>query len=1184
MALSTTPLWSPIQLKKVSRPKVITATQTPGYGGWRATSQIITSSSPPSSPISAANSATPRDSLDLDDSDTDVDVVGLSDSDPDVDVVGLSDSDLEDQQNVEREVQQSTKAKATREDVQWSDEEVDVLGLSDEDSKTERPFNSTLSPSGSSDGFRSSPSLEGFSTMHLVPGQEWGGWESSDQGDNVTSTTQISSDALSTEATRWAKHFYPVFHLSTLDLQLLTTACRDNDIIDISNDEEVDIMGWSDEESHIEQQAASTTSQKEDLNSFGGTFNLEDSPLLSEGLSDISDISTYYTDHYKASNPANAPQTNASSETDVIDISSSDESEAVDAGILDAGGNNTGQLRALQLCLEAWGISCDWDTACDANPIWDTLHSPLMAEHTMDHVSAYLVYSSARALRQDSQGHCLVPASLSGALLQLENIAYGVEDWIARTGPTAMTQLLLQRQMVWSGLEPPKLVLIPIIDHLNAHCYLWFGAVRRCSNSGLYNLDLSLLDSLGSPSRETVRARLAACISVLQFLLPQVNGAISGKHLAIPGYQQAAGSTDCGYFVCQAISAITYGQRQSLKSLFPVKLVKESVLEILESCKGGVLKDLVTGYAPTPPIILHLPPSYAPPPWLQKPTEQRKQNTVIQVQTWTPPMLKRSLSEPLGDCKSGVGLGSWEEVFGPTVHVLFEQVSGAAFQGYLEAVSNGTYIAPQGLLANSGGPVPQSLMQGLLPAGESELIPWAPDVLSSEGSDEEGPLDPEGGTGLRRFLQGLSYLQEGRERSLAMLTGEHRNQPLHLNWTKETVDISEEWFTAGLDVDSLSLTATQPQFTSGVVFYAYPPRSGTLTTDNGLSVKFEGTSKKLSHIPNLAFAHAGSHNQFRVNIFFPHYQKGQNSAKQYITMMNEQDFTQWYDDVVWQAICRMKILCPEPYRHAATCLRQLLPRSYQNAKLHATQGGLESKGYKILPELFNLLLHYARKIVERNPRLFKFKDFFLHVWGTNLKAIGHEVWRKDGNALLHVLKSFPIVDWSLQNPRDIAVDVGLELNIQQDTLPSDIDGLTLLWRLGALKSLARHGWRKAHVDAYVHSHTVGGISASPRSTVASQLYYVHAYMKDKVLTYRHRDSSIGTGFSPEDSLLNSQRYVREVASLSQVLKSSPGSFGVRVEWRCGVWAANQILSLDPTLWIQRFQHTSAIVSHVKLLV
>ncbi|KAG8726171.1 hypothetical protein FRC12_023636, partial [Ceratobasidium sp. 428] len=78
------------------------------------------------------------------------------------------------------------------------------------------------------------------------------------------------------------------------------------------NDEEVDIMGWSDEESHIEQQAASTTSQKEDLNSFGGTFNLEDSPLLSEGLSDISNISTYHTDHYKASNPANAPQTDAS--------------------------------------------------------------------------------------------------------------------------------------------------------------------------------------------------------------------------------------------------------------------------------------------------------------------------------------------------------------------------------------------------------------------------------------------------------------------------------------------------------------------------------------------------------------------------------------------------------------------------------------------------------------------------------------------------------------------------------------------------------------------------------------------------------------------------------------------------------------------------------------------------------
>ncbi|KAG8689802.1 hypothetical protein FRC09_012252 [Ceratobasidium sp. 395] len=891
--------------------------------------------------------------------------------------------------------------------------------------------------------------------MHLVPGQEWGGWESSDQGDNVTSTTQIDSDVLSTEAT------------------------RDNDIIDISSSEE---------------------------------------------------------------------------------------------------SAETGELCVLQLCLEAWQVSCDWEAGTDANPIWDTLNSPLMAEHTMDYVSTYLLYSSAQVQRRRDRRHCLVPASLFGALMQVEHISNGVEDWIARTGPAAMTQLILQRHMVWSGSEPPELVVIPIIDHLHAHCYLWYGHVQRRLGSDLYDLHLSLLDSLSSPSKETINTQLASCTSVLRFLLPQVNGLITGGHLAIPEYQQASGSTDCGYFVCQAISAIVYGQRQSLASLCPVSHVKEGVLDVLESCKAGALEQILAGHSLESPIILHVPPSHTPPPWLQVPQKKPKRKTTIKSQTWVAPKLERSLSEPPGDYRPAAGTGSWEEIFGPRVDICFEQVSEEAFQGYLEAIAKGTYHPPPGLLANTGGQVAESLMPALFLGRESERLPWAPEAQPLEASDEDGPLDPAGGAGLRRFLQGLSHLRDGRERSLAVFTGEHHNQPLHLNWTKETVDISEEWLTAGLDIDSLSLTAKEPQFTSGVVFYAYPPRSGTLTTDNGLAIGFDNKTIKLSHIPNLAFAHVGSHNQFRINVFFPHYQKGQNNAKQYITMMNEQDFTQWYDDVVWQAICRMELLCPEQYRHAATCLRQLLPRSYQNAKLHATHGGLEAKGYKILPELFNLLLHYIRMIVERNPRLFKFKDFFLHVWGTNLKAIGHEIWRKDGNALLHVLKTFPIVDWSLQNPRDIVVDVGLEINLRQDLLPSDIDGLTLLWRLGALKELAAQAWRKAHVDAYMHSHAVGGISASPRSLVSSQFYYVHAYMKDKVLTYRHRDSSIGTGFSPEDSLLNSQRYVREISTLSQILKSSPGSFGVRVEWRCGVWAANQILLLDPVLWIQRFQLSNAVVS------
>jgi hypothetical protein len=296
-------------------------------------------------------------------------------------------------------------------------------------------------------------------------------------------------------------------------------------------------------------------------------------------------------------------------------------------------------------------------------------------------------------------------------------------------------------------------------------------------------------------------------------------------------------------------------------------------------------------------------------------------------------------------------------------------------------------------------------------------------------------------------------------------------------------------------------------------------------------------------------------------------------------MMNSQDFTQWWEQVVLQALVRVELLCPPQYRSAAISLRQLLPKTYATAKKQGFPAGADTgRGYKALPALFNMLLHYCRLIITRSPTLQKFRGFFIHVFGINLKAVGHEIGRADGNALLHILKSFPIVDWSLQNPRDIVVDVGLEVNLLDETLPSDIDGLTLMWKLGALKQLTRPGWRKGHMNAYVHSHVVGGLSAAPRASIQSQFFYWHAYMKDKVLTYHHRDSSTGTGFSPEDGLGNTKRYVEEISQLKHVLKTSPGSYGVRMEWRCGLWTANKILTMDPAIWVQRFLRADAIVS------
>ncbi|KAG9083113.1 hypothetical protein FRC06_004693 [Ceratobasidium sp. 370] len=823
-----------------------------------------------------------------------------------------------------------------------------------------------------------------------------------------------------------------------------------------------------------------------------------------------------------------------------------------------------------------------------------------MAEHVMDYLCAYLVHSSSQVHSSRSESLCLVPSSLSGALLQIENVIQGVQAWKLATGPSAMVRLMEQRNMVWTRSEPPGSVIMPFINQLQVHCFLWFGSVMKQQGTGLYDLHLHLLDSLSQPTSQEVKSRLSTCTAIINFLLPQVNGKITGSYMGIPGYQQAPGSTDCGWFVCQAVSALSYGQKSMLHCLLPVKEVKVAAQQILEECQSGALEALVEGVVPASPIILHHDQCPRSAPWLSKaldatetPAPPRKQSP------WVTPTIERSLSEPPGDThRNFLGHGSWEDVFGQRASLAFEQVSVEAFSGYLEAINGGRYTAPPGLLAGVGAQLPESLMQALLLEGETSSLTWAPEAEPKDDSDEEGLIDAGGGAGLRQFLRGLATLAGGQERSKAILTGEHRNHPLHLNWAKETVDLDEEWLTAGLDIDSLSLTAKNPQFTSPAVFYAYPPRSSTLTTDNGLSVNLEGNAKKLSHstyhlhvqnavqfintsttlVPNFTFAHIGSSNQFRINIFFPHYEKGMNAGKRYITMLSDQDFTEWYEAVVWQAAWRLEILCPPKYQHAATSLRQILPKYYISAKSQKNLGGETFKGFKILPELFNLLLHYCRMIIEQSPQLQKFRGFFFHIYGVNLKTIGHEIRREDGNALLHVLKSYPIVDWSLQNPRDIAVDVGLEINLLQEMLPSDMDGLTLVWKLAALKQLARHGWRKAHINAYVHSHVVGGISANPRAFISPLFFFFHAYMKDKVLTYHHRDSSIGTGFSPEDGLSKSSRYVKDTSELRRVLQTSPGSFGVRMEWRCGVWAANQILALDPGLWVRRFLHSGAILA------
>ncbi|QRV75707.1 capsular polysaccharide export protein [Ceratobasidium sp. AG-Ba] len=123
---------------------------------------------------------------------------------------------------------------------------------------------------------------------------------------------------------------------------------------------------------------------------------------------------------------------------------------------------------------------------------------------------------------------------------------------------------------------------------------------------------------------------------------------------------------------------------------------------------------------------------------------------------------EQSLSVPLCDSRAdNCKEGSWEDIFGARPEIAFEEVSGEAFKGYVDAISEGKCNPPPGLLANVGAQLPGSLLEALLLDGESDPMPWAPDAQSEDECDDGGLGDPNGGVGLPRFLQWLQSIPEG---------------------------------------------------------------------------------------------------------------------------------------------------------------------------------------------------------------------------------------------------------------------------------------------------------------------------------------------------------------------------------------------------------------------------------------
>lgn len=317
----------------------------------------------------------------------------------------------------------------------------------------------------------------------------------------------------------------------------------------------------------------------------------------------------------------------------------------------------------------------------------------------------------------------------------------------------------------------------------------------------------------------------------------------------------------------------------------------------------------------------------------------------------------------------------------------------------------------------------------------------------------------------------------------------------------------------------------------------------------------------------------------KINVFFPNYKVPRAANNQYVNMMSLKDYRIWFEDVVLPAIEEAYYHCPENLVQLLAQVKRDLPSDFEDATRRSKEpnGGRNFTGYKISHEALNIVLIYMRRIVNQTPHLAHLRGYFFHIYAKNLKSIGQVMPGEAGNdVLIRMFRTFPVVHWERQNPQDIVIDVGLEINVVEENLPDGIRELTLLWNQDKLRNLLKGQWQKPLVDAYCHSQVVAGLRSFPRQNRGHSVLKFQAYHKDMTVTRIHADNSTGTGFSPMDALWNAGRYTKQMKELSTAW-SKYKSFGVRLEWRLAIWGADKLLQQNPDRWLRTLLDAETIV-------
>jgi hypothetical protein len=437
-----------------------------------------------------------------------------------------------------------------------------------------------------------------------------------------------------------------------------------------------------------------------------------------------------------------------------------------------------------------------------------------------------------------------------------------------------------------------------------------------------------------------------------------------------------------------------------------------------------------------------------------------------------------------------------------------------------------------------------------------------------------------------------------------LLTGSREGRPVKLDWLKDSACLQKEWVMASMDVDSLSLTTREaPEFLEAGNLYPYPSRAQTLTNRNELRVELSGkeidmhtckcitcmqAKRKVTLLdlactgPNFCIMSLGSNNQFRLMVFLPGCRNMVND-RMWRNIPREQEMEDWYMAFL-TALQIASADAPDEWQHAFEKTIEALPSSYRAAAVHATTGGggRSFVGHRIEPQILNAVFPVLRHIIDARPEFACYRGYFFHLCGINLKLATQNIHgREPDNPLNYAFRIYGFINWYEQNPNNIVVDVGLALNLHRASLPEELRKSTLLIRHDPLRELLRPGFKQPQQDRYCHSFVISGLRAQPLSKIRSEagVLKIQAYHKDMVLTYRHRDKSIGANFTVDEALGlgNRRKFLMEMKGFQSVIQEA-GSYGVRFEWRLSAWAANKMMMFDSRDMLDHLFDSGVVVS------